>query len=230
MDIRFLGHACFELSDGDTSLLIDPFLTGNPKAAANADELSPTTILLTHGHVDHIGDTVAIAKRAEVPVVAIVELANEIGEDDVDVFDPNLGGTVEFDWGWVRLVPAWHTSTTPKGTVNTPAGMVVNFGGKTVYHLGDTALFSDLSLVSRRDEIDVALMCIGGHYTMDRHDAVHAADLVQAHTVIPCHYDTFPPIETDAQAFKADVEGKTDYESRAAEKVVVLQPGETHTP
>jgi L-ascorbate metabolism protein UlaG (beta-lactamase superfamily) len=230
MDIRFLGHACFELSDGDTSLLIDPFLTGNPKAAANADELSPTTILLTHGHVDHIGDTVAIAKRAEVPVVAIVELANEIGEDDVDVFDPNLGGTVEFDWGWFRLVPAWHTSTTPKGTVNTPAGMVVNFGGKTVYHLGDTALFSDLSLVSRRDEIDVALMCIGGHYTMDRHDAVHAADLVQAHTVIPCHYDTFPPIETDAQAFKADVEGKTGYESRAAEKVVVLQPGETHTP
>ncbi len=230
MDIRFLGHACFELSDGDTSLLIDPFLTGNPKAAATADELNPTTILLTHGHVDHIGDTVAIAKRAGVPVVAIVELANEIGEDDVDVFDPNLGGTVEFDWGWVRLVPAWHTSTTPKGTVNTPAGMVVNFGGKTVYHLGDTALFSDLSLVSRRDEIDVALMCIGGHYTMDRHDAVHAADLVQAHTVIPCHYDTFPPIETDAQAFKADVEGKTSYESRAAEKVVVLQPGETHTP
>ena len=230
MDIRFLGHACFELSDGDTSVLIDPFLTGNPKAAANADELNPTTILLTHGHVDHIGDTVAIAKRAGVPVVAIVELANEIAEDDVDVFDPNLGGTVEFDWGWVRLVPAWHTSTTPKGTVNTPAGMVVNFGGKTVYHLGDTALFSDLSLVSRRDEIDVALMCIGGHYTMDRHDAVHAADLVQAHTVIPCHYDTFPPIETDAQAFKADVEGKTDYESRAAEKVVVLAPGETHTP
>jgi L-ascorbate metabolism protein UlaG (beta-lactamase superfamily) len=230
MDIRFLGHACFELSDGDTSLLIDPFLTGNPKAAATADELNPTTILLTHGHVDHIGDTVAIAKRAGVPVVAIVELANEIGEDDVEVFDPNLGGTVEFDWGWVRLVPAWHTSTTPKGTVNTPAGMVVNFGGKTVYHLGDTALFSDLSLVSRRDEIDVALMCIGGHYTMDRHDAVHAADLVQAHTVIPCHYDTFPPIETDAQAFKADVEGKTSYESRAAEKVVVLQPGETHTP
>ena len=229
MDIRFLGHACFELSDGDTSLLIDPFLTGNPKAAANADELSPTTILLTHGHVDHIGDTVAIAKRAGVPVVAIVELANEIGEDDVDVFDPNLGGTVEFDWGSVRVVPAWHTSTTPKGTVNTPAGLVIHFGGKTVYHLGDTALFSDLSLVSRRDEIDVALMCIGGHYTMDRHDAVHAADFVQAHTVIPCHYDTFPPIETDAQAFKADVEGKTGYESRAAEKVVVLQPGETHS-
>ena len=224
MDIRFLGHACFELSDGDTSVLIDPFLTGNPKAATNADELSHTTILLTHGHVDHIGDTVAIAKRAGAPVVAIVELANEIGEEGVDVFDPNLGGTVEFDWGWVRLVPAWHTSTTPKGTVNTPAGMVINFGGKTVYHLGDTALFSDLSLVSRRDELDVALMCIGGHYTMDRHDAVHAADFVQAHTVIPCHYDTFPPIETDAQAFKTDVQ------NAGFAQVVVLAPGETHTP
>jgi L-ascorbate metabolism protein UlaG (beta-lactamase superfamily) len=220
MDIRFLGHACFELSDGDTSVLIDPFLTGNPSAAANADELSPTTILVTHGHADHIGDTVSIAKRAGVPVVAITELAGEIGEEGVDVFDPNLGGTVEFDWGWVRLVPAWHTSTTPKGTVNTPAGLVINFGDKTVYHLGDTALFSDLSLVSRRDEIDVALMCIGGHYTMDRHDAVHAAEFVAAHTVIPCHYDTFPPIETDAEAFKADVDGE----------VVILAPGETHTP
>jgi L-ascorbate metabolism protein UlaG (beta-lactamase superfamily) len=230
MDIRFLGHAAFELADGDTRVLIDPFLTGNPKAAVSADELDPTAILLTHGHADHIGDTVPIAKRAGAPVLAIVELAGEIGEEGVDTFDPNLGGTVEFEWGWVRLVPAWHTSTTPKGTVNTPAGLVINFGGKTIYHLGDTALFSDLSLVSRRDEIDVALMCIGGHYTMDRHDAVHAADLVQAQTVIPCHYNTFPPIETDAQAFKADVESKTSFESRAAEKVVVLEPGETHTP
>jgi len=230
MDIRFLGHAAFELSDGDTKVLIDPFLTGNPKAAAEPGELEPTTILLTHGHADHIGDTVPLAQRTGAPVVAIVELAGEIGEEGVETFDPNLGGTVEFDWGWVRLVPAWHTSTTPKGTVNTPAGLVINLGGKTVYHLGDTALFSDLQLVSRRDEIDVALMCIGGHYTMDRQDGVQAADLIGAHEVIPCHYDTFPPIETDAQAFKSDVEQRTSYESRKAEKVVVLQPGETHTP
>src|SRR3954447_3641529 len=206
MDIRFLGHAAFELRDGDTSVVIDPFLTGNPKAAVEPGDLSPTTVLLTHGHADHIGDTVDIAKASGAPVVAIVELANEIGEEGVDVFDPNLGGTVKFDWGWVKLVPAWHTSTTPKGTVNTPAGMVINFAGKTIYHLGDTALFSDLSLVSRRDEVDVALMCIGGHYTMDRHDAVHAADFGRGHRLTPCHYDTFPPIETDAQAFKADVE------------------------
>jgi len=223
MDVRFLGHACFELSEGDTRVLIDPFLSGNPKAAASAEEMSPTAIVLTHGHADHIGDTVSIAKRASAPVVAIVELAGELGQEGVATFDPNLGGTVNFDWGWVRLVPAWHTSTTPKGTVNTPAGVVVSLGGKVVYHLGDTCLFSDLQLVGRREPIDVALMCIGGHYTMDRTDAVEAARLVGAGTVIPCHYDTFPPIETDAQAFKSEAEAGSD------SRVVVLAPGESHS-
>src|ERR671930_1184196 len=206
MDIRFLGHACFELSEGDTRVLIDPFLTGNPKAAVEASELSPTHIFLTHGHSDHYGDVVDIAKRTNAQCVAIVELAGELGEEGVEnVADPNIGGTVEFEGGWVRLVPAWHTSTTPGGTVNTPAGLVINLGGTTVYPLGDTALFSDLRLVGERDPIDVALMCIGGHYTMDRHDAVKAAELVGAGQVIPCHYDTFPLIETDAEAFKSDV-------------------------
>ena len=223
MELRFLGQSCFTLSDGDTTVLIDPFLTGNPKAAAQADEVEATTILLTHGHADHIGDTVPIAKRTGAPVVAIVELANEIGEEGVDVHDPNLGGTVTFDWGWVKLVPAWHTSTTPNGTVNTPAGLLINFKDTAIYHLGDTCLFSDLSLVGKRTPIDLALMCIGGHYTMDRHDAVEAADLVGAKTVIPCHYNTFPPIEADAEAFKSDVESAT------SSGVVVLQPGEAHT-
>ena len=223
MEIRFLGHACFELSEGSDKVLIDPFLSGNPKAAIEADEADATTILLTHGHGDHIGDTVSIAKRTEAPVVAIVELANELGEEGLDVQDPNLGGTVNLDWGWVRLVPAWHTSTTPKGTVNTPAGLVINFHDTVVYHLGDTCLFSDLELPGRRTPIDVALMCIGGHYTMDRTDAVEAAKLVGAGTVIPCHYDTFPPIETDAEAFKSEVESAT------GSKVVVLEPGATHS-
>jgi L-ascorbate metabolism protein UlaG (beta-lactamase superfamily) len=167
---------------------------------------------------------VPIAKRTGAPVVAITELAGEIGEEGVESLDPNLGGTVKFDWGWVKLVPAWHTSTTPKGTVNTPAGLVISFAGKTIYHLGDTALFSDLQPVARRgDPIDVALMCIGGHYTMDRWDGVRAAELVGAKRIIPCHYDTFPPIETDAQAFKREVESATDA------KVIILEPGDTHS-
>jgi L-ascorbate metabolism protein UlaG (beta-lactamase superfamily) len=222
MEVQFLGHACFSLSDGDTTVLIDPFLTGNPKAAISASDVAATTILLSHGHGDHIGDTVSIAKRTGAPVVAIVEIANELGEEGVDVFDPNLGGTVKFDWGWVKLVPAWHTSTTPKGTVNTPAGLLINFEDTIIYHLGDTSLFSDLQLVGKRNPIDVALMCVGGHYTMDRTDGVDAAQLVGAKTVIPCHYNTFPPIETDVQAFKSDVE------SAGYASVVVLEPGESH--
>src|SRR6478752_767826 len=178
MEVRFLGHACFELSDGDTTVLIDPFLSGNPKAAIAAADAAATTILLNHGHGDHYGDTVDIAKRTGATVVAITEIAGEIGEEGVDVRDCHLGGT---------------------------------------------ALFSDLQLVGKRAPIDIALMCIGGHYTMDRTDAVDAAELVGAKTVIPCHYNTFPPIETDAEAFKSDVESAT------GSSVVVLEPGETHS-
>ena len=226
MNIRFLGHAAFELESDGTSVLIDPFLTGNPKAAASADEVNATAILLTHGHPDHYGDIVDIAKRTGATVVAITELAHELSEElgeDHSVLDPNMGGTVTLEWGSVRVVPAWHTSTTPKGTYNTPAGLLIELGGQRVYHLGDTCLFSDLQLVKRRGRIDVAIIPIGGHYTMDRFDAVVAAEWVGADTVIPCHYGTFPPIETDAQAFKTDVQ------NAGAAQVVILEPGETHS-
>ena len=222
MDIRFLGHAAFALEHDGKTVLIDPFLTGNPKAAASADEVAADAILLTHGHGDHYGDTVAIAKRTGATVVAITEIAGEIGEEGVEAIDTNLGGTAEFDWGTVRLTPAWHTSTTPKGTVSTPAGLVIEFGDKRIYHLGDTALFSDLALPKRRGHLDVALMCIGGHYTMDRFDAVAACELVGADQVIPCHYDTFPLVETDVQAFKSDVQ------NAGYAEVIVLEPGDTH--
>ena len=225
VDIRFLGQSCFELKAGDSTVVTDPFLTGNPKAAAAADELEPDAILLTHGHVDHLGDTVDIAKRTGATVVAIVELANEIGGAGVEnVLDPNFGGTVTFDWGWVKLVPAWHTAVSPSGTPHVAAGLLINVGDTLVYHLGDTCLFSDLQLISRRgDKVDVALVPIGGHYTMDRYDAVTAVEFVNPGVAIPCHYDTFPPIEADAQAFKSDVEAQT------SAQVVVLEPGETHS-
>jgi L-ascorbate metabolism protein UlaG (beta-lactamase superfamily) len=226
MDIRYLGHATFELSEGDARVLVDPFLApNNPKATATADDIDPTHILLTHGHVDHIADAVGVAKRTGAHCVAIVELATWLGDQGVEsVSDPNIGGTVEFDWGWVKLVQAFHTSTTPDGKAkHSPAGLVINIGGTTVYHLGDTGLFGDLKLIAERTPVDVALVPIGGHYTMDRHDAVVAAKLIGAGTVIPCHYNTFPPIETDANAFKSDVEGQT------SSKVVVLEVDQTHS-
>jgi len=224
MDIRFLGHAAFALEHDGKTVLIDPFLTGNPVAAASADEVAADAILLSHGHGDHFGDTVPIAKRTGAQVVAITEIAGEIAEEGIEANDVNIGGTAEYDWGSVQLTPAFHTSTTPKGTVTPPAGLVIEFGDKRIYHLGDTALFSDLALPKRRGRLDVALVCIGGHYTMDRFDAVVAAEFLGADQIIPCHYNTFPAVETDAQAFKADVQ------NAGYAEVVVLEPGGVHTP
>jgi L-ascorbate metabolism protein UlaG (beta-lactamase superfamily) len=224
VDVRWLGHAAFELQAGGTTVVVDPFLGGNPAAAVGPDEVQPDVILLTHGHGDHLGDTVDIAKRTGAPVVAIVELASEIGGQGVEVFDPNIGGTVTFDWGWVKLTPAWHTAVSPSGTPHMPAGLLIHIGDRLIYHLGDTALFSDLQLIARRgDRVDLALVPIGGHYTMDRYDAVTAVELVNPQQVIPCHYNTFPLVETDPQAFKQDVQ------NAGFSEVILLEPGGTHT-
>jgi L-ascorbate metabolism protein UlaG (beta-lactamase superfamily) len=236
MEIKFHGQSCFELSEGEIRVLIDPFLKpNNPVAVTTGEEVDPTHIALSHGHADHVADAVPVAKRTGAHCVAIVELAKWLeGQGIEEVSDPNLGGTVEFEWGYISLVPAWHTNTIP-GSEESPfsaehgiaigpaAGLVIKIGETTVYHAGDTCLFSDMQLIARRSDIDVALLPIGGHYTMDRRDAVVAAEFVGAGTVIPMHYNTFPAIETDAQAFKSDVEAKT------SSTVVVLEPGQSHT-
>jgi L-ascorbate metabolism protein UlaG (beta-lactamase superfamily) len=236
MEIKFHGQSCFELSEGETTVLVDPFLKpNNPAAVHTAEEVEPTHIAISHGHADHMADAVPVAKRTGAHCIGIVELAEWLKGQGVDaVSDPNFGGTVEFEWGYVSIVPAWHTNTLPGSeeapfsaehgiVLGPPSGLVIKIGGTTVYHAGDTCLFSDMKLIAERSDIDVFLVPIGGHYTMDRRDAVVAVEFVGAPTVIPMHFNTFPAIETDAGAFKAEVEEKT------SSRVVVLQPGETYS-
>ena len=196
MEINFIGHATFELVDGDTRVLIDPFLApNNPAAKVSADEVEPTHILLTHGHQDHIADAVAVAKRTGAPLRRdhrarrLARRAGRRGRRPTRTSAAQSTSTGAAS----SVVPAWHTSTTPDGTViGSAAGLIVKLGGRTIYHLGDTGLFGDLKLIGERHSLDVALVPIGGHYTMDRDDAAYACGLIGASTVIPCHYNTFP--------------------------------------
>jgi L-ascorbate metabolism protein UlaG (beta-lactamase superfamily) len=228
VEVRWLGHAAFELISGSHRVLIDPFLApDNPAAAVGPDEVEPTDILLTHGHGDHVAHAVEVAKRTGASCVALTELARWLRDQGVeDVADPNLGGTAERQWGWVKVVQAFHTSTAPDGKViGHAAGLVIYLDGTTVYHLGDTALFGDMKLIAERTPVNVALVPIGGHFTMDQDDAVTAVELIDADVVIPMHYDTFPPIAADPQRFAADVEASP----RTSSEVVILAPGESHT-
>ncbi len=205
LKLTWHGHSAFALHDGSHTVQIDPFISGNPVATISADLLEADAILLTHAHNDHVGDTVAIAKRTGALVTATFELATWLGSQGIDNVAPaNHGGTVAFPGGSVKFFPAWHTSSyqTDDGfvAVGVPAGLVVRFGGKTLYFAGDTCLFSDMQLVG--DEgLDVAILPIGDRFTMGPEDAAKATRWLKAGTVIPCHYNTFPPIEHDAAGF-----------------------------
>ena len=216
LTITYLGHAAFQLKADNTSVLIDPFITGNPAATVKADDLAADTIILTHAHNDHVGDTVAIAARTGATVIATFELGTWLGQQGVENTVPaNHGGTVEFNGGSVKFTPAWHTSSfeTDEGFVaaGLPAGLVVRFGGKTTYFAGDTCLFLDMQLV----------LPIGDHFTMGPRDALRAVEMLRAPTIIPSHYNTFSPIRQDVQKFRGDVERAT------ASTVIPLAPGES---
>lgn len=225
MEIVWYGHACFLLKEGDSRVLVDPFLDDNPSAPTKAADVEATQILLTHGHFDHVGDAIEISKRTGAGVTGVFELISyceEKGATSDRNIAANVGGTVQFDGAWAKLVPAIHSSQVDDGPCTIAHGYVVSLGGKTVYHMGDTALTYDFKLVADRTPIDIALVPIGGHFTMDRMDAATAVELIRPRVVIPMHYDTFPPIEADPYAFKADIEGK------GFAKVVILKPGESY--
>ncbi len=225
MKITYIGHSAFALEADGASVLIDPFITGNPVATVSPDEFAPQTILITHAHNDHVGDSVSIAKRTGAAVIATAELAGYLGSQGVEnAVGANHGGTVKFQGGTAKFVPAWHTSSfsTPGGDVapGVPAGFVVRFGGRTMYFAGDTCLFGDMALIG--DEgIDLAVLPIGDHYTMGPADALRAVRFVNPAFVIPCHYNTFPPIQQDGLEFKRKVETET------TARCLLLNPGES---
>ena len=237
MEIKFHGQSCFELSEGGTTLLVDPFLKpNNPAAVATAEEVEPTHIAISHGHADHMAD-VGPGRQADRRRTAWRSSSSPTGSKGRGsrtsatptsaARSSSTGARSSWSPPGTRTrspAPKRRRSAPSTGSRSAPpAGLVIKIGGKTVYHAGDTCLFGDMKLIAERNPVDVALLPIGGHYTMDRHDAVVAAEFVGAGTVIPMHYDTFPPIETDAAAFKADVEAQT------SSQVVLLKPGETHT-
>ncbi len=223
--IRYLGHSAFVLDDGQTTVMVDPFLTGNPTATTKASDFSPGTVLITHAHNDHLGDTVEIASRAGSQVVATYEIAEWIGSQGVEnVTGGNTGGTVPFNGGTAKFFPAFHTSSYSfsgeRVAIGLPTGIVVRFGGKTVYFAGDTCLFSDMKLIGE-EGLDVAVLPIGDYFTMGPDDALRAVTFLTPGLVIPCHYDTFPPIKQDAGAFKSQVETQT------TSTCAPLKPGES---
>lgn len=225
MNILYIGHSAFALEADGHSVLVDPFITGNPAATLAPTDFSPQTIILTHAHNDHVGDTVAISKRSGATVIATAELANWISSQGVSgAIGANHGGTVQFAGGSTKFVPAWHTSSysTANGVVapGVPAGHIVRFGGKTIYFAGDTCLFGDMSLIGEAN-LDVAVLPIGDHFTMGPDDALRAIQLLNPLMVIPCHYNTFPPIRQDGLAFKKRVETET------TARCLLLNPGES---
>ena len=227
--INFIGHSAFTVQHGDTQIAIDPFITGNPAARIEAESVSPDLIFLTHGHNDHVGDSIELSKRTGAPVIATFELANVLESRGANAVGMNHGGTYRFDGGSVKLVPAWHTSswTDEDGNVvapGVPAGLVLKLGEgrdrKTIYFAGDTCLFMDMQLIGD-EELDVAVLPIGDHFTMGPDDAVKAVKYLRPKFVIPCHCNTFPPIEQDKAAFGSQVESQTQAKCR------VLEPGQS---
>jgi L-ascorbate metabolism protein UlaG (beta-lactamase superfamily) len=225
INITWYGHATWLVDTGDHKILVDPFLDDNPAAPVKAADVQADTILVSHGHFDHIADAAAIAKSSGAAVVAIFEIARWLTDQQglENVTGMNIGGQYAMSWGTVRMVPAIHSSQLPDGSYGgEPAGFVLTIGEKKIYFACDTALFSDMQLIGRLG-IDLAVLPIGDLFTMGPDDAVQAARLVQAAEVLPAHYNTWPPIEQDAAAWARQIQESTD--SRA----FVLQPGETHT-
>ncbi|MCG8481132.1 MAG: metal-dependent hydrolase [Spirochaetales bacterium] len=217
LSITFLGHSGFRLSDGRSTLLVDPFLTGNPVATHTPEALDCTHIALTHGHGDHIGDTVAIAKRTGATVIAAFEIAEYSGEEGLTKLEPgNPGGTITTEFGTVTFTHAFHSSSYNGRYMGMPCGLVIEMGGIVLYHAGDTGIFSDMRLIGEIYKPVIAALPIGDRFTMGPELASRAAEMIKPKYAIPIHYKTFPPLRQSAEGF-----------SPAGVEVHVMEPGDT---
>ena len=228
MKIQFLGQSGFAINTSNTNkkdlqILIDPFLTGNSLTNLKAEDFSPDYIVITHAHGDHYGDTEAIAKASGAKVISNFEIVNYVATKGIEGHPMNPGGAWTFDFGKLKFVQAIHTSSFPDGTYGGVAmGVILEIEGKRIYHAGDTAYFSDMEYFGRQG-LDLALLPIGDNFTMGIDDAVEAAALLKATSVVPIHYNTFGYIEQDPQLFKAAIEKQTE------SHCVILEPDEILT-
>lgn len=221
--VTYHGHSFVELQIKGKVIYIDPFISGNPKCDISLDDAKCDFIILTHGHGDHIGDTVDLSVKHKATVIATYELAEYLRKKGAAAHDMNLGGSHTFPFGNVKLTIAHHSSSTPDGVyAGDPAGVLIDSEGKTYYHAGDTALFYDMKLIGEMHRIDCAFLPIGDNYTMGIDDAVKAAEFLGAVKVIPVHYNTFDIIKADAEEFKRKIES-------IGRKCVIMLPGESHS-
>ncbi|MDW7675159.1 MAG: metal-dependent hydrolase [Bacillota bacterium] len=226
MDVTYLGHACF-LITGETGkkIIIDPFISENPLAPMKVNDINVDLIVVTHGHFDHLGDAVELANKCDCPIVAVVELANYCQAQGAKVHPMQIGGSFDFGFVKVKLTLAFHSSSIlsePAQYMGNPAGVLLYFEERTLYHAGDTALFGDMGLIGALNNIDVAMVPIGDNFTMGPADAIEALKLLRPKVAIPMHYNTWDIINQTAESFERQVELQTNVTPAP------LKPGETY--
>lgn len=204
IELIWQGHACFEIR-GSKRIIVDPFLEGNPVAKIKKEDVEADIVVVTHGHSDHVGDALYIGKKNEAPIVTMVELAWLLSEKDksLTIHDINFSGNVIIDGVKITAVPALHSSSYEGKYAGNPGGMIIEMDRTTIYHAGDTGIFKDMELIGSMYKPDIAMLPIGGHYTMSPNEAAEAVKMIKPKVAIPMHYSTFPLIKQDPSVFKS---------------------------